>query len=211
MASPSLPVNIGLPKPRPTYDSIGQPSSVTIPSGPAGAGTPATGTPDLRAIRANYAGTPPVPNIPPWVTGAGGVATPLNRPASSVSIAVPTPLRQNAAGQAFGGLSATRQQAQQPAPSPAPTPLPDLDDLPVEEKVQILARHLVSNELRTKPAAGPSDENGSDRSLRSTSESIRSHGLEGGVLRDGLIGEHTQREESEPFPIHFHAPGADVT
>jgi hypothetical protein len=47
--------------------------------------------------------------------------------------------------------------------------------------------------------------------LRSTSESIRSHGLEGGVLRDGLIGEHTQREESEPFPIHFHAPGADVT
>jgi proton-coupled amino acid transporter len=212
MASPSLPVNIGLPKPRPPYDSLAQPAS---PSGPAGAGTPAIETPDLRAIRANYAGTPPVPNIPPRGTGAGGVVTPLNRAASSVSIAVPTPLRQNAAGQAFGGLSATRQQAQQPAPSPAPTPLPDLDDLPVEEKVQILARHLVSNELRTKSVAGPTDEIGSDsRSSRSTSESITDqprYGLEGGVLREGLIEERTQREESDPFPIHFHAPGADVT
>ncbi len=216
MASPSLPVNIGLPKPRLPYDSIAQPASVTAPSGPAGAGTPAIGTPDLRAIRANYAGTPPVPNIPPRGTGAGGVVTPLNRAASSVSIAVPTPLRQTAAGQAFGGLSATRQQTQQHAPSPAPTPLPDLDDLPVEEKVQILARHLVSNELRTKPVAGPSDENGSDsRGSKSAAESIGSqprYGLEGGEALTGVVQEeHTQREDSEPFPIHFHAPGADVT
>lgn len=207
MASPSLPVNIGSPKSRPPNDSIAQ-------SVYSGSGTPATGTPDLRAIRASYAGTPPVPNIPPRGTGGIGAvsaALPLNKAASSVSIAVPTPLRQAAAGQVYGGLSATRQQAQPPAPSPAPTPFPDLDSLPVEEKVQILARHLVPNEQRAKPV-GPSDENGGDsRSSKSAAPSIRSQPKNGseGEVKESLTG--VQREDSESFPIPFHTPGADVT
>src|SRR6266498_5352391 len=185
MASPSRPVNIRSARSRLSPfndDSTSQPASnaPTAPgTGVAGFGTPAFGTPDLRALRLTYAGTPLPPNIPlrgTAVAALGGAATPLTKPASSASLAIPTTsLRPSTSPHIIGGISATRQQL---PPSPSPDPILNLDDLPIEEKVQVLERHLMLNGLRAKPGVGPSGEAGVDsagKGSRSTATSIRSH------------------------------------
>lgn len=234
MASPSRPVNIHSPRSKlsPLNDGYASDSASIVPTAPgtgaAGIGTPAIGTPDFRALRATYAGTPPPPNIPPRGTAAAALAgalTPLTKPASSASLAIPTSsLRPSSSPHVVGGISATLQQLQQLAPPPLPesSPILNVDDLPIEEKVQVLERHLMLNVLRAKPGASPSGEAAveSTGNSRSTAASIRSHASGGSEVAKSTGSSitpppvqegHPQREDSDPFPIPFHAPGADIT
>lgn len=94
-----------------------------------------------------------------------------------------------------GGISARR-------PSGAATPGSGtegnaLDDLTDEEKARILRRHLVSRQERDGPSSRGSVSGGSDNGAMSK--------------RSSFSHPHAQREDSEPFPVPYHAPGADVT
>ncbi|KAJ7193931.1 vacuolar amino acid transporter 4 [Mycena pura] len=85
----------------------------------------------------------------------------------------------------------------------ADTPL-DLDNLTDEEKARVLRRHLVSKEERQNHDAKSTPLSELDvppGSQPSGSESRRSSFPATGV----------EREDTEPFPIPYHAPGADVT
>lgn len=67
-----------------------------------------------------------------------------------------------------------------------------LDEMTDEEKARVLRRHLVSREERAQV-------HGDASSSRSDSgQSMRS-------------SQAIQREETEPFPVPYHAPGADIT
>ena len=75
-----------------------------------------------------------------------------------------------------------------------------LDDLTDEEKARILRRHLVSRQERDGqpgPSSRGSVSGGSDNGAMSK--------------RSSFSHLHAQREESDPFPVPYHAPGADVT
>jgi proton-coupled amino acid transporter len=175
MSSPSEPV--GIKNPRLITGGIGEPASVSHH-------TP-IGTPDLRALRAHYVGTPPPPNIPPRVPT--GNHSPILGPSDVV---VPSPRHP-----AIGGISARKPDS--PAASGLSTPVPfDLDDLPDEEKARVLRRHLVSKDERLKQAEGPSTTASDPEQLsRPASSSSR----------------RRQREDTEPFPVPYDTPGADVT
>ncbi|KIK66778.1 hypothetical protein GYMLUDRAFT_37905 [Collybiopsis luxurians FD-317 M1] len=148
------------------------------------AGTP-VGTPDLRALRAQViSGTPPA-----------GLSIPPNIPLRTSSPAPSGPFADNTGTP--GSSSPARnflaaQLAAGPSGEQTPPNLPvDLDDLPDEEKAKILRRHLVSKEERERNEQ-PED-----------SPSLRSKPSSG-------IG-RPEREDSEPFPVPYAAPGADVT
>lgn len=185
MASPSQPVNI-----RSSYsglnDSETQPASYVHS---------AVGTPDLRALRAQYASTPPLPNIPPRNT-----ATPTTRPdSSSVSLAPqlnPSPRRMSSTPQPVGGISAGFRAM---TPGTDTPPVVDLDDLPDEEKAKVLARHLVPGGARKSHG-----EAGSERPAPTGSGSAtpRSRHSSGNI---------SQSQDPVVFPIPYDAPGADVT
>lgn len=183
MSSPSKPLNITK---RPLEPADGIPGSLST----------TYGTPDLRALRAQYVGTPPPPNIPPR-----NIATPSLRPQVSDTSLVPS-----ADGQpgSFGGISAALRSRTPPDASDPQLNL-DLDDLPDEEKARVLRRHLVSKEERREAGSTPASEldvpfvsrPGGSGSRRSSS--------------GAQANAHVQREDTEPFPIPYHAAGADVT
>ena len=150
----------------------------------SGSFTTPLGTPDLRALRSHYAaGTSPPPNIPPRLASAipTRCASPL--PATSSADASPRP-----------------PLIVRPGSPSSDVHIPDLDDLPHEEKAKVLRRHLVSKEERMPPpearSSAASDAEISDQRTSPTSS-----------IRRQL----PQREETEPFPIPYHAPGADIT
>ncbi|KAJ7613933.1 transmembrane amino acid transporter protein-domain-containing protein [Roridomyces roridus] len=121
MASPSKPVNISK-RAEDGAESV------------SGSGTP-YGTPDIRALRAQYAGNTPPPNIPPR-----NIPTPSLRPTdSNPSLGQPGSFKPGSfkPGSFTGsGIGAFRTET---------PPNPDLlDDLPDEEKARVLRRHLVS-------------------------------------------------------------------
>ncbi|KAJ7649790.1 vacuolar amino acid transporter 4 [Roridomyces roridus] len=173
MASPSKPVNISK-RAEDGAESV------------SGSGTP-YGTPDIRALRAQYAGNTPPPNIPPR-----NIPTPSLRPTdSNTSLGQPGSFKPGSfkpGSFAGSGIGAFRTET---------PPNPDLlDDLPDEEKARVLRRHLVSKgerELDVPQQSGSRPSN----SRRSSS----------GAQASGQI----QREDTEPFPIPYHAQGADVT
>ncbi|KAJ3781147.1 hypothetical protein GGU10DRAFT_413024, partial [Lentinula aff. detonsa] len=87
-----------------------------------------------------------------------------------------------------------------PSRTESPLDLPvDLDDLPDEEKAKILRRHLVSREERERERID-TQEGTPSFTPESPSQTRRSSG-------SGRIA----REDSEPFPVPYAAPGADVT
>ncbi|KDQ57087.1 hypothetical protein JAAARDRAFT_35689 [Jaapia argillacea MUCL 33604] len=207
----STPMDISSPpsSPRPVPGISGSPSPAPIHF---------SGTPDLRALRAGYAGTPPLPNIPPRSSAgtprlgyasigrtgspalshkpSGLPSTPRVSPGiAGFSASPPNPI-------SVGGLSASRPGV---TDSPAPSEPPNLDDLPDEEKAKILRKHLVSREERqrqqgddeTSVTAGPSNGKGKDNG--SDFETSRRSSM---ALR---------REDTNPFPVPYEAPGADVT
>ncbi|KZV65557.1 hypothetical protein PENSPDRAFT_655685 [Peniophora sp. CONT] len=68
------------------------------------------------------------------------------------------------------------------APSPAPdTPPVNLDELPEEEKARVLQKHLVHRDERNATPTG-----------------------------EPSTAPRVQRQDSEAFPVPYHAPGADV-
>ncbi|KAL0954912.1 hypothetical protein HGRIS_003844 [Hohenbuehelia grisea] len=239
MSTPSKPVTIKSPRLRPA-DSQGDLSNNSNVSGRGTPpvipfGTPVVGTPDFRALRAQYVGTPPPPNIPP----RGGSATPAQQlsagqngdggasregarsyadvAASAAPLPGPAAVSNGSPSvkPAAGGLSAARLATQTPTPTPGSPALGatlSLDDLPDEEKARVLRRHLVhKDERENAPTPNPGEASRPKSLLLGTdtpdvSSRRSSHGAQSNSSRGQLV-----REDTEPFPVPYHAPGADVT
>lgn len=182
MSSPSRPVNIGSPR-RDNVVHSGTPTPI--------------GTPDIRAWRAQYTGTPPVPNIPPRFTPESFTSASLTQSMLPQSEFL---------GRAYRlpptGIS--------PRPSSAITPGNGYDssaldsDTPLDDhKAMVIRRHLLMRE---------------ERQNKGDVNSISGSELDGRVSNDDTpsAGSSTPppgilREETEVFPIPYEAPGADIT
>ncbi|KZT29829.1 hypothetical protein NEOLEDRAFT_1084677 [Neolentinus lepideus HHB14362 ss-1] len=199
--SPSRPLDITSP------GRTSQPALIE----PGGSPAPVvSGTPDLRVLRAQYSGTPPLPNIPPrsaiGTPRSAGIASPALQPRSSASPLVQrsSPLLapqgsfepQEPAGQS--GLSATRPSG---SPSSSSAEGLMLDALPDEEKAKVLRRHLVSREERDRQRA------------EGETSSLNGRGIDvsAGTSRRSSTVFRLTREDTEPFPIPYQSPGADIT
>jgi proton-coupled amino acid transporter len=157
-----------------------------------------SGSPNIRALRAQF-GTPPVPNIPP-----------RNIPVQSPSINIGThgtgsPRPSIAGTPIIGGI---RMQAPGGPGSGTRTPTSGyenpFEELTEEEKTRILRRHLVSREQREHQL----DRKSSFGSLTDRGEGpsrSKRHSINTG--RDPIL----TGDDSEPFPIPYHTPGADLT
>ena len=190
MTSPSRPVNIVSPRFSPAA-AVGTPSSRR---GPGSLGTPAVGTPysvggtpDIRSLRAQYVGTPPLPNIPPRT----GTSTP--RPSTSTE-----PIVFSGGGPrnvpSISGISARRPATPiglglEDAPPPDPTI--DTESFQEDERVKVLRKHLVSRGERQANYNGSSG-----LPSRQASSSNLAHELQ---------------PDPEAFPVPYHTPGADIT
>jgi solute carrier family 36 (proton-coupled amino acid transporter) len=192
MASPSQPVAIKSPRLLPDELSEGVSTSFTTPIG-----TPA----DIRAIRAQYTGTPPIlPNIPPR-----GATPGRSGPSSFIPTSDALPVRPGP--QAIGGISALSARNSNPSlagnRSETP-PVVDLDTLPDEEKAKVLRPFLVFPQDRQNnggETAGSGRESPHDsEQSRPSSSRVSSSGAK-----------DSSQVEEEPFPIPYHVPGADVT
>lgn len=176
MSSPSRPVNIVSPRfsPAPIPGTPRRDSRSLF-------GTPAT--PDLRSLRAQYIGTPPLPNIPPRT----GTSTP--RPSVSTE-----PLVFTGDGlhrvPSVSGISARRPAVIGLGLDDASTsdPTADVDSLQEDDKVKVLRKHLVSREERG------GNNSGAPSRRSSTSQFAR-----------------PRQEDTEAFPVPYHTPGADIT
>ena len=189
MTSPTRPVNIVSPR-FTSVAAVGTPSSRRGPGSrgsPAGTPYSVSGTPDLRSLRAQYVGTPPLPNIPPRT----GTSTP--RPSSSVE-----PIAFSGGGPrhgpSIGGISARRPATPiglglEDAPLPDPTV--DLESFQEDERVKVLRKHLVSRGERQGNYNGSSG-----LPSRQASSSNLAHELQ---------------PDPEAFPVPYHTPGADIT
>ncbi|KAH7884389.1 amino acid transporter [Phlebopus sp. FC_14] len=183
MSSPSRPVNIVSPRAVSAFNS----------------GTPTPGTPDIRALRAHYSGTPPVPNVPARYTPTSGSYSSANREASlPVNLAANDLLSRSY----FGGTSAKRPFISGTPGSTIDNNAVDLDDLPDEDKAKVLRRHLLLPEERQNRVELNSV-SGSEQDTRDTEDTASS----------STPGRSTQllRGTSEAFPIPYEAPGADIT
>ncbi|KII85114.1 hypothetical protein PLICRDRAFT_45235 [Plicaturopsis crispa FD-325 SS-3] len=176
--TPSKPVNIGSPRLTTLDSSEGLTESVHTP-------------PDFRALRSQYAGTPPPPNIPLRTALSGPIRTSPSTPGESSPRPRPAPI---------AGLTPRRPAgAGTPGSNPDINAL-DLEGLTDEEKAKVVRKHLVSKDERenrengrAKSIAGSAS--GSGLSRKSSSASTPA----------------ARREDTEAFPIPYHAPGADVT
>ncbi|KAG6900692.1 hypothetical protein C0993_005004 [Termitomyces sp. T159_Od127] len=158
----------------------------SVPSSFA-SGTPIIGVANLQALQ--YIGTPP-PNIPPRaIPSSRRGSTTANLLGSGTS--TPTLSRPVVAG--LSAISGTGEDT---------PPTVGLDDLPDEEKAKVLRRHLV---FKTEREGGPSaesvDSSSSDQTIAPGPSS----------RRPSSSIHHEQHQDLEPFPIPYHAPGADVT
>ncbi|KAI0649467.1 transmembrane amino acid transporter protein-domain-containing protein [Trametes meyenii] len=192
MSSPSKPFDI--PSPR-------QQRPANVEGTPPNFGTPISASPSPRFLRAQYTGTPPPPNIP---LRAGGTPTGTPRPTGSSSY-LPLPAGEASSSSprlALGDLR--RPISGTPGSGQGDNPLDELTD---EDKARIVRRHLVSREERENNRPGTPDQpargsfsagsdagNAGDVSKRSSTSHLR-----------------LEREEANPFPVPYDAPGADVT
>jgi proton-coupled amino acid transporter len=188
MTSPTRPLNIVSPRFTSAAAPVGTPSSRR---GPGSRGSPATGTPysvggtpDLRSLRAQYVGTPPLPNIPPRT----GTSTP--RPSTSTE-----PIVFSGSGPRYGptvgGISARRPATPiglglEDAPPPDPTV--DIENFQDDERVKVLRKHLVSRGERQAGSSGLPSRQASSSNLA-----------------------HELQHDSDAFPVPYHTPGADIT
>ena len=189
MTSPSQPLNIKVSSTRGHGDLESRSASFAH----------SVGTPDLRAIRAQFPGIPP--NIP-----VRGSVTPSLHPASStVSLrAFPDRPTPRSTPQLISGLSATRENIGTSSEAP---PIADLHDLPDEERVKVLERHLVSKDQRMKAFI-----EGNNSFKDSVMERISGPDSPSTISRRSSNGlSQRKKEDLEPFPILYDAPGADVT
>lgn len=191
MSTPTRPVNI-------TSPPLGARTPIGAGSSPAPGNTPLSGTPNLQALRAAYSGTPPPVHLP-------------SRPPPRIQEGIPsTPGSQTGSGEpgsqpnrpSVGGISARRPGPAGVYGTPgsdsnvnASSSALDIDDLPDEEKAKVLRRHLVAKGVRN--GNGSEDGSGSEGVSRRSSTA---------QLRQAL-----RREDTDVFPVPYHAPGADVT
>jgi proton-coupled amino acid transporter len=186
MSSPSRPVNIGSPRQGNVFHS--------------GSLTP-TGTPDLRAWRAQYTGTPPVPNIPARFA-PGSVSS--GSPGANLLPQAELTGRANYLSPA-GRISPARPSSSGTPGTPASGVDPgavDLDNLPDEDKAKVIRRHLLMPEERQN-RGDVNSISGSYRDARVFNEDVPSAG--------SSTPARPPREETETFPIPYEAPGADIT
>jgi solute carrier family 36 (proton-coupled amino acid transporter) len=194
MTSPTRPVNIVSPRfsPAAAAAGFGTPASrrgAGSRGSPAGTPYSGNGTPDVRSLRVQYFGTPPLPNIPPRTatsTPRGGPSTstePLAFPGSGSPHHVPS----------ISGISARR-----PAviglgidDVPQPDPTVDVESTYEEDKVKVLRKHLVS---RGERQGNNNDSDG----VPSRKPSTANLALEA-------------QADPEAFPVPYHTPGADIT
>lgn len=188
MTSPTRPVNIVSPR-LSSVAGVGTPSSRRGPgSRGSPAGTPYSGgTPDVRSLRAQYVGTPPLPNIP--------ARTSTPRPSSSTE---PLVFGRGSPrfAPALSELSARRPST--PAvglgleDAPPPDPTIDAESFQGDERVKVLRKHLVSREERQ---AGNFNGSSGVPSRQASSSNLA---LE-------------FQPDPEAFPVPYHTPGADTT
>ncbi|KAF9243462.1 amino acid transporter [Melanogaster broomeanus] len=171
MSSSSKPVNIGSPRAAAFY---------------SGTPPPGASTPDIKALRAQYSGTPPVPNIPVPVR-----YTPPS--GSSPGAYFLTPKEMVFKRPSSSGISAQRPTSSGTPRSGVDVNVVDLEDLPDEDKARVIRRHLVLREENFGSLAS-SDHDTREADAPSVGPSTPGRG-------DG----------SEAFPIPYHASGADVT
>ena len=174
MSTPTKPVNITNPRL----------ASTTSPSGSPNLSAPVSGSPNPRVLRAQFGGTPPVPNIPSRATpsgtprGPGLSLPPEGSPARRVSVGGITLRRPGTPGSGNDNL---------------------FDELTDEDKARILRRHLVAAQERSAPQEERPTDDGSPTASGQISKKSSSSQIK------------PQREDTEPFPVPYHAPGADVT
>lgn len=184
MSSPSKPVSIGSPRLRQQVDSGNDEAAVQ--------------TPDLRLLRERF-GTPPV----------GTTIPPFRSPGTITPLAIGTPVQSssvNARPQSFRPVVGSLLGEAAGAGTGTPGDVPDMSALTEEEKIKVLRKHLVPAEQRMK--------HGSTRSRRSSSSSQQrpsdSQDQSGQSSRPPSPGP-SRRENSEPFPLPYDAPGGDIT
>ncbi|EED81188.1 predicted protein [Postia placenta Mad-698-R] len=179
MSSPSRPLDIASPR-----------SSAPLRGTPPNAPAAISGSPSPRFLRAQYAGTPPPPNIPRR-------GTPIGTPsaAGSSPLLLSIPFASAGEPSSLGGISARRPISGTPGSGVESNALDELTD---EEKARILRRHLVSR---------------GERDGQASSRGSISGGSEHGAVskRSSVSHLRIEREDTEPFPVTYHAPGADVT
>jgi solute carrier family 36 (proton-coupled amino acid transporter) len=133
-------------------------------------------------------GTPPLPNIP-----IRSSATPIGTPRG---LASPSNLPSNE-----GSSSNLAQTLLRPGTPASGSDANLWDDIPDEDKAKILRKHLVSRDERQQ---------GSPRGSFSAGSDLESSGAQA-LHRTSTPQLRLQREDTEPFPVPYHAPGADVT
>ncbi|KAG6879606.1 hypothetical protein C0992_000634 [Termitomyces sp. T32_za158] len=183
MSSPSQPVAIKSPR---------LASSDAVDSFPSSfaSGTPIIGVSNLQALHAQYIGTPP-PNIPPRNTPSS------RRDSTTVNLFVSGSSTPTQNRPVIGGLTATAGTGEDSPPT--------IDGLPDEEKAKVLRRHLVfKTEREGGLTAESADSSSSDQTIGPDRQSPSSR-------RPSSSIHHEQHQDLEPFPIPYHAPGADVT
>ncbi|KAI0661798.1 transmembrane amino acid transporter protein-domain-containing protein [Cubamyces menziesii] len=194
MSSPSKPFDIPSPRQERPSNVEGTPTNI---------GTPISASPSPRFLRAQYTGTPPPPNIPPR-NGGTPIGTP--RPTGSSSY-LPLPAGEALSSSprpSVGGISARRPVSGTPGSVQPDNPLDELTD---EDKAKIVRKHLVSREERqnTRPETP-------DQPYRGSFSAGSDAGQAGDISKRSSASHlRLEREDSEPFPVHYNVPGADVT
>ncbi|TFK28153.1 vacuolar amino acid transporter 4 [Coprinopsis marcescibilis] len=194
MSSPSQPINIRNQRGSPEGNTDGISSSFT----------PSVGTPNLNAFRAQFIGTPTFPNIPP----RGSTPQRTGSPAiHSIPLVAGDSSPRRPAG--FGAISTSFPKPGSISASPNPNaPNLDFESLTEEDKARVLRKHLVSKDERArgKPNTGTDLDLhfGAADAGTSRPQSIRSSYAPEGSQPLGKQG-------TDPFPVPYDAPGADVT
>jgi len=183
MSSPSRPVNIGSPR----QGNVAYSGSTPI------------GTPDLRVWRAQYTGTPPVPNIParfaPGSSSSGSLGANLLSQPELIGRAYLSPGPTTPARPSSSGTPGTAVDFD----------ALDLDNLPDEDKARVIRRHLLMREERQN-RGDVNSISGSSRDPRASNEDVPSVGSSTPFQSPAI-----PREETDAFPIPYEAPGADIT
>lgn len=180
MSSPSKPVYI--------RRSLASNSAISTPSG----------TPDIRvqALRAQYSGTPPVPNIPARLTPPVGSYSNSPNDASPSANISSTELFSKLHRPSSSAIGAKRPGSAVGSGSAVENNVVDLDNLPAEDKARILRRHLLMSGERHQSRTDLRSLDGSEQDMPDLDEPSAAS---------------LQRDASETFSIPYHAPGADVT
>jgi hypothetical protein len=142
-------------------------------------------TPDLRLLRQQF-GTPPV----------GTTIPPFRTPGSLSHAAIGSPLRPSSSAEV------------RPQGTSTPLETADVPGLGDDERIKILRKHLVSREERMGHSKNPS-KNTSRLSSRRPSVHENQQTPSRHESRPSTPG--PSQSNSSPFPIPYHAPGADIT